>query len=130
MSNFHIVSLSKKWNKILEEVHEVSLQSNMTIRLGSVLLEKGKIIKSGCNSNTRSAWHGITMPGIHAEMKATHHISPYTRPPTYRRLWSSSELESSNSSDNKSITNPISSTARKCYQQLQYEKGNYSSQEN
>lgn len=130
MTNFHIVSLSKKWNKILDEVYDASLHSNMNIRLGSVLLEKGKIIKSGYNSNTRSAWHGITMPGIHAEMKATHHISPYTRPPMYRRLWSSSELENSNSSDNSVVGhfNP-SPPSRKCYQEPQYEKGNYSLQE-
>jgi len=68
-----------------------SNNSNMVIRLGSALLEKGKIIKTGCNRNDRSQWHGITMPGIHAEMNVTHSISPYSRPKNYRRLWSSKD---------------------------------------
>jgi len=91
--SFRPVLISKKWEKILEEAKDSSEKSNMTIRLGSVLLEKGKIIKSGYNHNNRSQWHGVTMPGIHAEMHVTHSISPYTRPPSYRRLWSSRGTE-------------------------------------
>lgn len=119
-NNFHIVSLSKKWVKILEDVYEASLQSNMVIKLGSVLLEKGKIIKTGYNINTRSAWHGVLMPGVHAEMKATHSISPYTKPQLYRRLWSSSKPEST-----LKYSNTTNISNKKCFEKLQCEKGNY-----
>lgn len=83
---FRLVAITKKWDKILDTIKGESTNSNMNIRLGSALLDKKKVIKTGCNRNDRSQWHGITMPGVHAEMSATHSISPYTRPKKYRRL--------------------------------------------
>lgn len=88
---FRRIIISNKWEKILNEVHNASKNSNMGIRLGSALLHRGKIIKTGYNRNDRSQWHGITMPGVHAEMSVTHSISPHNRPKTYRRLWSNGD---------------------------------------
>jgi deoxycytidylate deaminase len=85
--SFRPVTISNKWAKILGEVQDVSNNSNMGTRLGSALLEKGRVIKTGYNHADRCQWHGITMPCIHAEMSVTHSISPYNRPQNYRRLW-------------------------------------------
>lgn len=112
---FRCITISNKWRRILNEVQNASNNSNMGFRLGSALLERGKIIKTGCNRNDRSQWHGITMPGIHAEMSVTHSISPYTHPPTYHRLWSSGDP-----------TNRVSNPKFKLpSRQGQYEKGGF-----
>lgn len=105
---FRHIKISNKWMRILSDVQNESTNSNMGIRLGSALIEKGKIVNKGCNRNDRSQWHGITMPGIHAEMSATKSISPYSRPKNYRRLWSSGESK-----------NKVS------YQRGRYEKGSF-----
>lgn len=108
---FRKITISNKWERILNEVQNASDNSNMVIRLGSALLEKGRVIKTGCNRNDRSQWHGITMPGVHAEMSVTHSISPYNRPKNYRRLWSNGDTK---------ITKP-----KLCSQRGQCEKGDF-----
>lgn len=87
--------------KILEDVKNASEGSNMGIRLGSALLQKGRIIKTGCNRNDRSQWGKITFPGIHAEVSVTHSISPHSRPKTYRRLWSNGAAKEGGVSSNQ-----------------------------
>jgi deoxycytidylate deaminase len=73
---FHPVEITNKWTKILDVVKTESESSNMSIKLGSVVIKGNKIVSLGSNINSRSRWRGETMPCLHAEMGAIGKISP------------------------------------------------------
>lgn len=74
---------------VLSQVKNASAASNMSITLGSALLERGRIVSTGYNYNNRSQWRGITVPAIHAEMHATRLLTPRYRPINYSKLQNS-----------------------------------------